>query len=110
MEKVIIDTDPGVDDLAAIYVAIASKQLDILTVTTVHGNIEESKTTYNALSLLDYVDAGIPVHSGAVKPLVREPRFAKAIHGETGLGVIKLPTPTSKVKEEIAAVKIIELC
>ena len=51
MTKLIIDTDPGIDDSLAIQFAFASKEFEILGLTSVFGNVDISLTTANALAL-----------------------------------------------------------
>ncbi|ASN06325.1 nucleoside hydrolase [Virgibacillus necropolis] len=111
VERVIIDTDPGTDDLAAIYLALASPEIRIEALTTVFGNIEVETSTYNALSLLEVAErTDIPVYRGAGKPLVRQPNFAKHIHGDNGLGGIERPKPTVSESKENAALEILRRC
>ncbi|MEG9294939.1 nucleoside hydrolase [Mangrovibacillus sp. Mu-81] len=111
VERVIIDTDPGVDDLAAIYLALASPELRIEALTTVHGNIEVETATHNALSLLELAGrTDIPVYRGASKPLIRQPHFAKHIHGNNGFGGVEAPNPTVSEAGEYAAMEIVRLC
>jgi purine nucleosidase/pyrimidine-specific ribonucleoside hydrolase len=89
---VLIDTDPGLDDALALFLACASPGLEISGVTTVAGNIGLERVTENALKLLDFLGrADIPVIAGAERPLAREPLPAADIHGEDGLGGIALP-------------------
>lgn len=89
----VIDTDPGVDDAIAILVALASPEVELRAVTTVFGNVSVRQTTDNALRILELAGAGgIPVASGAQRPLVR-PRAPRATHahGANGLGGVELP-------------------
>ena len=70
MRKLIIDTDPGIDDSMAIQFAFASDEFEVLGLTTVFGNVSIDKTTVNALRLLDLLDRpDVPVARGAAKPL-----------------------------------------
>lgn len=94
-EKVLIDCDPGIDDALALALAHGSPALDVVGVTTVGGNVELEHTTRNALCLVDYYGMDVPVARGAGRPLVREPRTAADVHGETGLGGVVLPDPTT---------------
>lgn len=111
VERVIIDTDPGVDDLAAIYLALASPELRVEALTTVYGNIEVETATHNALSLLELAGrTDIPVYRGASKPLIREPYFAKHIHGNNGFGGVEAPSPTVSEAREYAAMEIVRRC
>lgn len=85
MRKIIIDTDPGIDDTLALMLAIKSEFFDIQAITTVCGNSTIENTTRNVryiLQLLERTD--IPVYSGARKPLSRE-LIKASIHGKSGL-------------------------
>lgn len=89
MKRVIIDTDPGIDDTAAIFFALSSGKLQVEALTTVFGNVNVEYCTRNALKILEVAGrSDIPVYRGASRPLVREPRFAPHVHGENGLGDI----------------------
>lgn len=91
---VIIDTDPGLDDALALFIACASPEFDIRGVVTVAGNVGLANTTRNALRILDFVGrADIPVIIGAERPLRRPPIEAGGIHGADGLGGLDLPPP-----------------
>ena len=61
MRKIIIDTDPGIDDAAAIAIAMFSPQLDVQLITTVSGNVSVEKTTHNALRLMTLWNSPVPV-------------------------------------------------
>jgi inosine-uridine nucleoside N-ribohydrolase len=83
---VILDCDPGHDDAIALLLALASPEVELLCVTTVHGNQTLAKTTDNALRVLDLAArADIPVAAGADRPLTRELTVAAHVHGESGL-------------------------
>ncbi|MDF7679888.1 ribonucleoside hydrolase RihC [Enterobacteriaceae bacterium ESL0689] len=83
---IILDTDPGIDDAAAIAAALFSPELNLQLLTTVAGNVSVEKTTRNALQLMHFWDIGIPVAQGASGPLLRTLRNAASVHGESGLG------------------------
>ena len=68
-EKVLIDTDPGVDDALAVVFAFETPQLDVVGLTTIFGNVETPLATANALRLLDIVGEDVPVAEGAIKPM-----------------------------------------
>ena len=92
---IILDCDPGHDDAIALLLALASPELELLGVTTVHGNQTLEKTTTNALRVLELAGrADIPVAAGAARPLVRESRVAAHVHGESGMDGPALPPPT----------------
>ncbi len=88
MRKVIIDTDPGIDDSMAIQFAFASEELEIIGITTVFGNVDVDKTTINALRLLELLDRPhVPVAKGAAAPLKGKFKGGVPfIHGEDGQG------------------------
>jgi len=89
---IILDCDPGHDDAIALLLAIASPEVEVLGVTTVHGNQTLAKTTANALRVLDLAGrSDIAVAAGAERPLVRELTVASHVHGESGLDGPALP-------------------
>src|SRR5438067_13750185 len=85
--KLIIDTDPGIDDAFAIALAALSDDVELLGVTTVFGNVSLANTTDNALRLLALCGrSDVPVAAGADRPLVHPvPHRAGVIHGSDGL-------------------------
>ena len=95
MKPIIIDCDPGHDDAAALLLALASDEVELLGVTTVAGNQTLQKTTANAIRVLDCAGrADLPVAAGANRPLMRELHVAADIHGESGLEGSELPPPS----------------
>ncbi|MEO5576651.1 MAG: nucleoside hydrolase [Gaiellaceae bacterium] len=94
---VILDCDPGHDDAIALLLALASPELELVGVTTVHGNQTLEKTTDNALRVLALVDrTDIPVAMGADRPLSRKLHVAAHVHGESGLDGPELPERASE--------------
>jgi inosine-uridine nucleoside N-ribohydrolase len=86
---IILDCDPGHDDAIALLLALASPEVELLGVTTVHGNQTLAKTTANALRVLDLAGRdGIAVAAGADRPLVRALTVASHVHGESGLDAV----------------------
>ena len=101
--RLIIDSDPGLDDALAIGLALARPELDVLAVTTVGGNADVRHCTENALRLLHaYGRDDIPVAEGAAGPLVGQVVRATEVHGEGGIGTTELPPATSKAVPEHA--------
>jgi len=93
-KRIIIDTDPGIDDALAILLALASPEVILEGLTIVHGNCSADQGTINALSILELAHAEqIPVAKGATLPLVQPSLLAPETHGETGIGYAKLPKP-----------------
>lgn len=104
-KRVIIDTDPGLDDALAILFALGCGQFDILGLTTVAGNIGLERTTGNAGGLLAVMGRGdIPVIRGTDLPLTRELQDLVAIvHGADGLKGVTLPEPLSTPLDDAPA-------
>jgi pyrimidine-specific ribonucleoside hydrolase len=101
---ILIDCDPGHDDAIALLLALGSPEVELLGVTTVHGNQTLQKTTKNALRVLELAGrSDIPVAAGADRPLRRELHVASHVHGESGLDGPVLPEPsTAPVAQEAA--------
>jgi len=95
-KKIIIDTDPGIDDALAICFALQSKELEVLGLTTVYGNVHTHTATQNALHLLEFFGhPNIPVALGATAPIKGvEPLIASFAHGDDGLGNTGPQPPT----------------
>ena len=92
--RIILDTDPGVDDALAIILAMNSSELEVVGITTVHGNVSVDLGTSNAIKVLGLLQRlDVPVYRGSARPLVREPVHATEVHGEHGLGDAALPDP-----------------
>ncbi|KAI9646491.1 Uridine nucleosidase 1 [Ciborinia camelliae] len=92
------------DDAFAILLSVYHPSLNLLGISTVHGNSSINHTTYNATSLLTSMSAThIPVYRGSGAGLVRPGVHAPAIHGESGLeGTELLPTPAKGPVDEPA--------
>ncbi|ELY2853182.1 ribonucleoside hydrolase RihC [Cronobacter dublinensis] len=88
---IILDTDPGIDDAVAIAAALFSPEIDLQLITTVAGNVSVEKTTRNALQLLHFWQADVPVAQGAATPFTRPLRDAASIHGESGMDGYDFP-------------------
>jgi inosine-uridine nucleoside N-ribohydrolase len=102
--RIILDTDPGVDDAIAIFLALRSPELKVEAVTPVCGNVPLSLTLPNALRLVEIAGrTDIPVAAGAATPLVRRLVTAKYAHGNNGLGGVDFPEPKLKPVSETAA-------
>jgi purine nucleosidase len=99
--KLIIDTDPGVDDTLAIMSAIKSKNIDLLGLTTVYGNSDIENTTKNALTINQILKTNIPVFQGAFDPICGKSKLAKC-HGENGLGGYQLENLNLQKRSENA--------
>jgi purine nucleosidase len=108
-KRIIIDTDPGVDDALAFLLALASPEIKLEALTTTQGNVTLEKATLNALSVLELARAShIPVARGSLLPLVEPLRASAAVHGESGIGNSKLPAPQAKPVPQHAVDYLIE--
>ena len=88
--KVIFDTDPGVDDAIALYFALAHPDIEVIGITTTHGNVSVQQATANALYLTRIAGHCIPVAQGVQVPMYRAPgKHPDFIHGNDGLGNLK---------------------
>ena len=93
-KRIIIDTDPGIDDSLAILLALASPEIQLEGLTVVHGNCSTEQGVTNALSVLELAGANhIPVAHGCDLPLVQPSLLAPETHGNKGLGYAQLPGP-----------------
>lgn len=106
--RIVLDCDPGHDDVIAII--LAAHSTDLLGITTVAGNAPLDRTTYNACVMRDAMQLDTTVHSGAERPLVAEPKFAGYVHGESGLDGADLPAPDGGPDSTDAVSFIIDTC
>ncbi|MDR0900005.1 MAG: ribonucleoside hydrolase RihC [Lactobacillaceae bacterium] len=110
MKKIILDMDPGIDDAAAISVAINNPNLQVELITSVVGNVTVDRTTTNALKILEFFGrTDIPVARGADKPLRRPYQDASSVHGKTGMDGYDFPEPIKKPIELTAVEAIHEV-
>lgn len=109
-KKIIIDTDPGIDDAMAILLALKSPELELVGLTTIFGNVHTDLATENALRLIELAGrADIPVAHGTDSPLIIPlAGVANQVHGRDGLGNKFLPPPQGKAVDKRAAEFIIE--
>ena len=109
MQKILIDTDPGIDDAMAIHLAFAHPGLEVVGLTAVFGNVHVDKATRNALRLVEMAGAACPVAEGATAPLVQplQPP-AYFVHGPEGFGDIPSETPASAPDARDAARFIVD--
>ena len=82
--SVIVDCDPGHDDMIALF--LAHRFAEVIGITTVSGNAPLNATTANALLATSVLQVDTPVHAGASNPLTSEAVYAQGIHGVDGLG------------------------
>jgi purine nucleosidase len=107
MNRLILDTDGGVDDAQALLLLIANGRPPD-AITTVFGNVDLDTATDNVLAVLSVAGAAIDVHKGAPKPiewgpLEQEIIHAREVHGEDGLGGAPRPETIAEIAGSDAA-------
>lgn len=91
-QRIILDTDPGIDDALAILLLAASPEISLEAITVTHGNTDVDKCLKNALKLIELAGLkDVPVARGASEPLVKSLTVAEETHGDGGLGYAILP-------------------
>ena len=109
MNRLIIDTDPGVDDAHAILLALAHPDVQVEAITTVNGNVNLDLTTANALKILDAAGRDIPVYRGCDRPLISRLLHAAHVHGEDGLGDCNIPPSKKSIQSEHAVHALVRM-
>ncbi len=107
----IIDTDLGVDDTIALLMALADPSVEILAITTTHGNIGVEQVNRNVRQVLEYTRRSeIPVFPGSALPLFAHPLTPSLLMGSDGLGgaSVELPAPLMSLQPTVAAVALVE--
>lgn len=90
--RVVLDTDPGVDDALALLFALRCPEIDLVGVTTVAGNVLVDQGTENARAILSVAGRDdVRVYRGASRPLTGRLTTASFFHGTRGLGDLMLP-------------------
>ncbi len=109
-KRMIIDADPGIDDMAAMFMAFGSPKLQVEAITTVHGNASVEDCTLNALRILEAAGrTDIPVYQGVGTTLnYYPPILAPHIHGDDGIGNINAALPTIRAQERHAVPELID--
>lgn len=96
-QRILIDTDPGIDDSLAILLALASPELSLEGLSIVHGNCSVDQGLNNALAVLELAGAThIPVARGCELPLVQPSLLAPETHGDSGIGYARPPKPVTQ--------------
>jgi inosine-uridine nucleoside N-ribohydrolase len=108
--KIILDTDPGIDDAMAIFFAFQSPDIEVLGLTTVFGNVPVTMSAQNALALCELANQDIPVTKGVGMPWVGpESTYAHFVHGDDGFGNIGHPAPKGQLDPRSSAQFIIDM-
>jgi len=107
--KIIIDTDPGQDDAAALFLALGSPELDVLGITTVAGNVPLALISRNARMICEMAGRmDVKIYAGADRPLARQLVTAEHVHGKTGLDGPELFEPLIPLQDAHAVDFIID--
>jgi purine nucleosidase len=109
MNRIVIDTDPGVDDAHAIMMACAHPGAKVEALTTVAGNVSLQQATRNALIILDVIGQDVPVFAGCDDALVRPTPRRAISHGADGLGDSGYPPSVHHVSSEHAVHALIRM-
>lgn len=109
MKRIIIDTDPGVDDAHAIMMAFAHPETNVEAITAVAGNVALERTVANACTILDVLEVETPVYAGCAGALVVPAEDAAYVHGSDGLGDCGFPASSRLVEGEHAALALVRL-
>ena len=100
--RIVIDTDPGIDDAVAILLALAApEELDVLGIIAVAGNLPLILTERNARRVCELAGrADVPVYAGCTHPLLRRLATAEHVHGEPARDRLLLPEPTMALRPQ----------
>ena len=109
MNRLVIDTDPGVDDAHAIMLAFAYPGARVEAITTVAGNVSLESATRNALVILEAIGRDAPVYPGCDDALVIPTPRRAISHGTDGLGDSGYPAPLRQASTEHAAHALIRM-
>jgi purine nucleosidase len=111
-EKWIIDTDPGIDDMAAILYLISRPNVDILMISTVDGNVSQDLVSNNCRKILKLVGKNIPIYRGSSNPIIKSISNDESYHYSDGLGDIdeikSFEANEIQIEKENSIIKLIE--
>lgn len=108
--KIILDTDPGIDDAMAIFFAFQAKEIEVLGLTTVYGNVPAEMAAQNGLALVELAGLDMPVCKGVARPWVGpESTYAHFVHGDDGFGNINHPKTTRTLDPRPSAQFIVDM-
>ena len=109
MQRLVIDTDPGVDDALALLMAYAHPEARVEAVLVVAGNALLGRTVANACTVLDQIGADTPVYAGCDRPLLLTRAEDAPVHGDDGLGDIGFPPSLRTLEPEHAAPALVRM-
>src|SRR5580700_4667508 len=104
----LIDTDVASDDAVALIMALRARDVEVVAITTVAGNVDVDQATRNALYTVELCGANVPVFRGTEKPLQRDHENAAWFHGQDGLGDHGYPAPRRNQEKLHAVDAVIE--
>jgi purine nucleosidase len=108
--RIILDTDPGIDDSLAMLYLAAQPEVEIVAVGSVHGNVSAPQAADNALRVLAIAGLDdVPVAVGAHRPLAQELRTSEFVHGADGLAGVAGPPPQRRPVDGSAAEQLVRL-
>jgi len=106
--RIVLDTDPGIDDALAILLALASPEVELAALSVTGGNCSLAAGVRNAGSVLALAGAShVPVCPGVALPLIRPPFTAPETHGDSGLGYAHLSEPVAAPSRQHGVDRII---
>jgi purine nucleosidase len=108
VRKMIIDTDTGADDAAAMILAAGCPEVEILGVTVLAGNVDLEQAARNALAALEIAGCDAPVFKGATKHYSGDEINIFSVYGKDGMGDQDLVHPHGTAREEYAVDFILE--
>lgn len=108
-KPLIISTDPGIDDIAAMTISLFAAELDVKMIVPTWGNVALEYTLQNTLNLEKFLHTEVPVVVGANQPLVAPMISAASVHGKTGIAGFEFePADRSLIKPGLAATMMAE--
>ncbi len=105
----LIDTDPGVDDAMAIFMALNDPNHEVVGLTVTAGNVGLERTLANALKLAEMAPSRVKVFAGSAAPLIHAAPDASGIHGRNGFGDVAYQPASAEAEAEHAALAILRL-
>ncbi|MCM8781957.1 MAG: nucleoside hydrolase [Candidatus Omnitrophica bacterium] len=97
MRRVLIDSDPGIDDALAMVLALGEpKKIDVTAICSTYGNVSLAQTKRNLLKVLSFFNKSPLIGSGSSKPIRGKAPLARYVHGKDGLGDLSFPAAGRK--------------